>query len=215
MNKNVIKSLINKENPIIFEIGCADGIDTQEFLEVFEDKLTIFCFEPDERNINVFTNGGYRECKPSFSQAINGKNVILEKKAVADINGKILFNKSSTIYSSSIKKPTGHLDQWPHIKFEETYETECVTLDNYVFEKNIDIIDFIWADVQGSEDLLIKGGKNTFNNKVRYFYTEYATKQFYENSPNQFEILEMLGSNWEILQDFGTDVLLKNKLFNK
>ena len=32
MNKQQIKQLINKENPTIFEIGCADGRDTQEFI---------------------------------------------------------------------------------------------------------------------------------------------------------------------------------------
>ena len=75
------------------------------------------------------------------------------------------------------------------------------------------MIDFIWADVQGAEDFLIEGGKNTFKNKVRFFYTEYSKKLLYENSLNKEEILNLLGDSWEIIQDFNTDVLLKNKNF--
>ena len=83
-------------------------------------------------------------------------------------------------------------------------------LDTYVTDKKIDLIDFIWADVQGAEDLLIKGGKVTLDTKVRYLYTEYSGKEYYENSPNMNTIKELLGDNWVIVRDFGTDVLLKN-----
>jgi tRNA G46 methylase TrmB len=41
MNKQDIYNLINKKNPTIFEIGCADGKDTIEFINTFGD-LNIF-----------------------------------------------------------------------------------------------------------------------------------------------------------------------------
>ncbi len=213
MDKNQIKRLVNKSNPVIFEIGCADGIDTMEFLELFGESSTIYCFEPDDRNADVFQNGGFRPLRPDLKNGINNSNIIFEKKAIGDINGIVEFNQSSTIYSSSLKKPTDELfNEWPVIKFENTLKVECVTLDKYTEDNNIDIIDFIWADVQGAEDLMIIGGENTFKSKVRFLYTECSSgKEYYENSPNKNRINSLLGENWEIIQDFGTDVLLRNK----
>lgn len=211
MNKSQIKQLVNKANPVIFEIGCADGIDTIEFLNEFGNNVTLYCFEPDDRNADVFQNGGLRPNRPDLRNGITNSNVIFEKKAVGDVNGIVEFNQSSTIYSSSLKKPTDALFQeWPIIKFENTLKVECVTLDKYVADKNIDVIDFIWADVQGAEDLMIAGGKETFDKKVRFLYTEYATKKYYNDSPSQVDIKSLLGDNWSIVHDFGTDVLLKN-----
>lgn len=214
MDKIEIKKLINKKTPIIFEIGCADGIDTLEFLEEFKGDFKLYCFEPDERNANIFLNGGHRPLRPDLTQSISHENIVFEKKAIGNIDGVVEFNQSSTIYSSSLKKPTENLfNTWDFIKFDNTIEVSCVKLDTYVEENGIGIIDFVWADVQGAEDLLIKGGKKTFNNKVRFFYTEYAkdlSNEFYENSPNIDKILELLGDNWTIIKDYGSDILLKN-----
>lgn len=215
MDKNEIKFLINRESPIIFEIGCADGLDTLEFINVFGNKLKIYCFEPDVRNAKIFVNGGHRPISPNIIHGINQPNVVFENKAIGDTNGFVEFNQSNTIYSSSLKKPTDNLFKtWDFIKFDKTLEVESITLDKYVSDKNIDIIDFIWADIQGAEDLMIKGGKETFDKKVRFLYTEYAqddSKSYYENSPNRDILLQLLGENWEVVKDFGSDILLKNK----
>jgi len=214
MKKLEIKKLINKKSPVIFEIGCADGIDTLEFLEEFNGDIKLYCFEPDERNANIFVNGGHRPLKPNLTQPIKHDNIIFEKKAVGNVDGIVEFNQSSTIYSSSLKKPIKNLfDTWDFIEFNNILKVECVKLDTYVDENKIDKIDFIWADVQRAEDLLIKGGKKTFDNKVKFLYTEYAKdlkNEFYENSPNMDKILELLGDNWVVIKDYGTDILLKN-----
>ena len=105
------------------------------------------------------------------------------------------------------------MEVWPDIKFDKVLTVESVTLDKYVKDNNIDIIDFIWADVQGAEDLMLIGGKETFRHKVRFLYTEYAqtdNEAYYEHSPNRDVLLAMLGHRWEVIQDFGTDILLRN-----
>ena len=214
MNKYEIKNLIGT-NVVIFEIGCADGIDTLEFLEAFGNEAKFYCFEPDIRNANVFKNGGYRPLRPDLKNGINNPNVIFENKAIGKENRTLIFNQSSTIYSSSLKKPTEALSNtWPEIKFDNQVIVDCVTLDKYVTDNKIQIIDFIWADVQGAEDYMIQGGMDTFSNKVRYLYTEYANgDKYYQGSPDKNDILSMLGNNWSIVRDFGTDILLKNDHF--
>ena len=54
----------------------------------------------------------------------------------------------------------------------------------------------------------------TFFDKVRYFYTEYAKNEnskFYENSPLKEDIKNLLDDHWEIIGDNGSDILLVNK----
>jgi FkbM family methyltransferase len=204
MNKNQIKSLINKENPTIFEIGAADGQDTLDFIRTFGD-LKLFSFEPEPSNIKL------------IKERINYENFNVFEGVVSDLDGEITFNRSRTDnpndlrYSGSIKLPKDHLIEWNWIYFDEQIKVKTIKLDTFCEKNNIDIIDFIWADVQGAEDLMIIGGKETFKNKVRFLYTEYANREFYETQPNLDKILSLLGNDWEFVHDFGSDVLLKNK----
>lgn len=204
MNKLEIKNLINKDNPIIFEIGCADGGDTLDFINTFND-LTIYCFEPEPKNIRL------------VKEKINyGKHHLFEG-VISDVNGELEFNRSRTdnpddlSYSGSIKKPKEHLNEWSFIKFDEKIMVKSITLDSFCEENNIGLIDFIWADVQGAEENLIMGGLKTLNTKVRYFYTEYSNKEYYEGQLTLNSLLNLLGDSWELVKDFGSDVLLKNK----
>lgn len=214
MEKREIKKIINKSQPVIFEIGCADGIDTQEFIEVFGPEVILHCFEPDPRNVDIFLNGGERVCKPHFTGPVSGGNIFLNQKAVGDKDGKVFFYQTTTIYSSSLKEPNENLRRtWPEIDIKDKLEIDAVRLDTYVQEAGIEMIDFIWADVQGAEDLMIKGGKETFKNKVKYLYTEYSrdeSSSFYKGSPFLRDILDLLGEGWSLERDFGPDVLLRN-----
>jgi FkbM family methyltransferase len=204
MNKLEIKNLINKENPIIFEIGCADGGDTLEFINTFNN-LEIYCFEPEPKNIKL------------VKERINYPKHHLFEGVISDVNGQLTFNRSRTdnpddlSYSGSIKKPKEHLNEWSFIKFDEQITVESITLDKFCEDKNIELIDFIWADVQGAEENLILGGLNTLNAKVRYLYTEYSNKEYYEGQLKLENLLNLMGDNWELVKDFGSDVLLKNK----
>lgn len=201
MNKNDIKNLINRPNPTIFEIGCADGNDTEEFIDIFSHNFKIYCFEPDPRNAKTFLN----------KNSLKRDNVIFENKAISNTNDIVKFNQSSTIYSSSLKNPTEKLNKiWPEIKFNNTIDVQSITLDKYTKNHCINFIDFIWADVQGAEDLMIEGGKETFANKVKFLYTEYAKEEIYNDAPNQDRIKNLLGQNWQIIHDFGSDILLVN-----
>ena len=203
MNKQQIKQLINKENPTIFEIGCADGRDTQEFISTFGD-LNIYCFEPEPKNIEI------------VKSTISYPGHHLFEGVISDVTGKLTFNRSRTdnpndlSYSGSIKKPKEHLNEWPFIKFDQTIEVASITLDDFCDKNNISIIDFIWADVQGAEESMIIGGKKTFENKVRFLYTEYSNREYYEGQATLNKILSLLGPNWSLVHDFGSDVLLKN-----
>lgn len=210
MNKTEIKNIIGKKDSIIFEIGAADGGDTQQFLNEFSDVSSrFFCFEPEPTNIVRFVDRKFPN------------NVELFKGVVSNINGIITFNRSADQnfedalrYSGSIKKPKEHLKEWPHIVFKDQIEVNSITLDTFCKNKNINLIDFIWADVQGAEEDIILGGKEMFKDKVRFLYTEYSNIEYYEGQKNLDYILNLLGPNWSLVQDFRTDALFKNNLLD-
>jgi len=120
------------------------------------------------------------------------------------------INTENYYGSSSINEPKEVLTYWPEMTFEKK-QIESIKLDTYVNQNNLQdrIIDFIWADIQGAEVNLIKGGKNTFKN-VRYFYTEYSNGNLYKGDKGLNGILKLL-PNFEIECDYKGDVLLKNK----
>jgi FkbM family methyltransferase len=136
---------------------------------------------------------------------------------VSNIDGELLFNRSRTdnpldlSYSGSVRKPKEHLIEWPFIKFDEQIKVKSITLDTFCEQNKIDFIDFIWADVQGAEEDLIKGASRTLENKVKFLYIEYSNKEYYEGQINLQSLKNILGPNWNLIKDFKTDALFENK----
>jgi hypothetical protein len=85
---------------------------------------------------------------------------------------------------------------------------QCTRLDDVEGLQNT-VIDFMWVDVQGAEDIVFAGAKNTLS-RTRYVYTEYAT-DLYEGQLNRDKLLALFGSSWSVVHDFGGDILLKNQ----
>jgi len=198
-----MRRIIGRDDATILEIGAADGLDSVRFLTEFRDKrFRLFCFEPDLRNTATWLTN------------VSDPRATLIRMAVGEEVGEKTWYRSSTIYSSSIKRPNVQTIQsvWPDISFDDHTTVAVTTLDGFVFDpaNEIDVIDFIWADVQGAEDLLIRGGLFALSTRTRFLYTEYSAAEYYVDEPNREQILQLLGPNWSIVKDFGTDILLRN-----
>lgn len=207
ISKNKIKKLIGEgDKPVILEIGASNGSDSEEFLRTFSNGK-IFLFEPDPRNIKVL--------KEKFR---NKKNIKIEEIAISNKKGKIKFYLSSIdghpdkAFSSSIKKPKEHLKYFPDTKFKKEIKVKTDTLDNWTEKNKIDLIDFIWADVQGAEKEMILGGLKTLNNKTKFFYTEYSNKKLYEGEISLDEMKKLL-TNFEVIKIWGQNQIYGNVLF--
>lgn len=201
-----IKKYINKDNPIIIEIGSNTGTTTSLFLKNFPE-AKIFCFEPDPLLVSRFKNN------------IKNKNVSLFEVAIGNTSGTAVFFRSSSTnpledrtQSGSIKKPKNHLLQHPDIVFEEKISVPVIKLDDWFKDQNIDIVDFIWADIQGAEEDLILGATEVLK-KTKYFYTEYSNLEDYEGQINLKKICLLLNSFF-IHRIFSYDVLLVNNNLN-
>lgn len=216
MDKRQIRQLISDDkNPIIFECGAAQGSDTLEFIQAFDDlEFNLYAFEPDNRNI------------PVFKSVIKDPRVHLFEGVIGNIDGDVDFYTSTHnpitgqefIHSSSLMLPDkGLFETWPVFVDESTFVKETkksVTLDTFCEMNEIYKVSFAWVDLQGAEKLLIEGGRRAFERHVRYFYFECNNKGIYKGAADLSEIMQML-PNYELIQDFGTDALLLNKNWSK
>ena len=209
-----IKETFNTES-IFFEIGSHFGMDT---IKLLETSSKVHCFEPDERNIKIFREKNIPVFLNEFaiSDKDGDNDFFLSSGSVYDsVHGPTVddeFNKHDWSASSSLKKPKNHLSVTPWVKFENTIKVKTQRIDSYCKENEISHIDLVWMDVQGAEMDVISG-MGDFIKKVHYVFTEYSNSELYENQPTKDQILNILGEEWEIIHDYGDDILLRNKFF--
>ncbi len=194
-----------REFTFFIELGACDGYHTDILSRLAEsvngDKYRYHAFEPVGRLIQSIQN--YTKER---------KHVSVYNLAVGSHCGVVPFWESTNpdyYGSSSIRKPTGALGHWD--LQPKQVSIPCTTLDEHLLSQGLEneIIDFVWADVQGAEVDVINGGVNAFKH-VRYFYTEYCGG-LYEGDIGLEDICKLL-PDFEIAIDYGGDVLLKNKL---
>lgn len=201
-------------NPTVFEFGTCDGQHTNvmcQILKHYGKKFQYHAFEADHRII------------PGFWQIneAHKNDITFNNSAIGNTDGTVKFNlsggeetreghfKQAFYGSSSIREPKKVNEFWPDMTFEED-EVNCYKFDTYVKDFAVEKIDFIWADIQGAEGDLIDGGQDALS-KTRYLYTEYSNDELYEGEIGLDQILDRLPGEWEIVEDYGSDVLLKNK----
>ncbi|HKO99536.1 MAG TPA: FkbM family methyltransferase [Pyrinomonadaceae bacterium] len=184
----------NAAPKVFLELGAQQGTDTAWMADI--PGVTLHAFEPDPRN------------QPAASD-----NVLLHRFAIADRDGAGSLILSTTgwgqewTHSSSIKQPKNHLLRYP-VEFGNAVTVDLVTLDSFTERMGMDQIDFIWADIQGAEGEMIRGGSRTLA-RTRFLYTEYSDDELYEGQIGLSEILEML-PDYRVVELWPDDVLLEN-----
>lgn len=202
--------LAYKDDPVVLEVGCNDGMHTRMFLDEFPS-IRLFCFEPDPRPII------------RFNRAIHDPRVTLYPIALGDTTGQATFYQSSGTRSTawlddwdmsgSLLPASGHIKRTPWVNFTKRIMVDVQTLDYWVNQHpEIDTIDFLWTDLQGGEGKFVRGGLDTLTNKVRYFYHEFYKQEMYAGAPTREEVAAML-PDFTCVALFDCDVLLKNTRF--
>jgi len=126
-----------KPGMTVFDIGASTGVHTLRMAKLAKK---VYAFEPSdwmhERLLqNISLN--------------NFKNVVTNKVALSDVNGRALY--CSEEHDRVDKKP----NERKYIKMD------YVRLDDYVKENNIKALDFIKIDVDGFECRILEGGAKT------------------------------------------------------
>jgi 2-O-methyltransferase len=206
---DTIKELLKDTvRPVIVELGACDGNETVTFVKMFPD-CSIVALEPVPKLAEIIRS------RPELMGRVD-----VEQKAIGKENGiTTLYVSSGTCEStsqnfyasSSIKTPLYATKVFKGMEFNDS-QCEVITLDSLWKQRGSGVIDFIWADIQGAEREMIEGGLEALKH-TRYLYTEVHEGDYYEGEISAKEILELL-PDWEMVEDFGTDVLIRNKRFN-
>jgi len=124
----------------------------------------------------------------------NVKRLHCIQNAVSDFNGTTTFNSlpSHVRGSSSLLKPLG--GPIPSGIAYSVIKVDCVTLEKFSKDNNIDCIDVLWIDSQGTELNVIKGLGDMLKT-VKVIYAETGKKAYYENHTMEKDITEYLESN--------------------
>jgi FkbM family methyltransferase len=211
--KDFIKSL---DIQTFVEIGMHFGTDTVDFRKMFPN-ARIVCFEPDPRNIEMIKKLGHDKLCELYELAVSNTDQSMDfylssGNSTGLLRDPLLTNNDWSC-SSSLKKPTGHLDLHKWITFPKSVKVQCTKLDEFEPLKNTKI-DFMWVDVQGAEDIVFSCASQTLKN-THYVYTEYCNRELYEGQLNLQEILKLFGPAFKVIYDYGGDVLLQNISFSK
>ena len=214
LNSDALKDLVARRDPIILEIGCNDGQNTEGFLSLFPESR-LYCFEPDPR------------AAARFRERIGERpNVSLFETAVSDRNGAVTFYQSGGKQdnewlkktmpqgwdlSGSIKPPHHHLKKHPLVTFDRQIEVPAITLDAFCEAEAIDSVDFIWMDVQGAELDVFRGAPRTLA-RTRFLYTEYSDRELYRGQVGLRQMLKQL-PGFKVITRYPDDALLKNEHF--
>lgn len=191
--------LPNINRPVVFEFGVNEAQDTKEILKL-NNNIDYYGFEPDPMHFN--------KCK-EMNLPIKLFNYAIGEKDESGILYQSLVGQENT-GSSSIRKPKNVLKEWPLIKFDNKVDIIIRSFDSLIKELKIDRIDFIWADIQGAEIDLLKGGQEAFK-KVKMFFTEYSYGELYEGQIGLKEIHSLLPGKWRLIKDYISDALFINE----
>ena len=190
--------LTRAPDPVILEIGAADGLDSRKFLKELGGRGRLIVIEPD----------------PRFSSQLESlvqENCQVFGVAIADEDGVMEFFQSNTPYSSSLKAPNTDViaETWPEIEFPSRAQVRTRRLDTLGEELGLGVVDLIWADVQGAEDMLISGGRKTLA-QTRYLYTEFSEQEYYRGAMSLDQLKKALGPDWVLMRKYQGDALFRN-----
>lgn len=202
----IIKNI--DSNGVIVEAGVYDGQDTDFFCR-HSSQGKVYGFEPIP---SIF-----REAKQRVGHY---PNLVLYQKGLGEkteIKTMFLSERFGLeCGSSSVLKPKLHLEVHPDVTFNRSIEVQTIKLDDWASENQIEKIDLLWLDTQGSEPLILAASPRSLKN-TRYLYTEVSLIETYEGVVTYPKFKKFLENNdFEVIhedfpwKDMG-NILCRNK----
>ena len=171
------------KDPIILEAGAFDGTDTLILRNLWPTS-TIHAFEPHPTIYSKLAK------KLALIKQISTYELGLDKR-----NGTASFYESTVggipYQSGSLIEPDEHLKYAPHVKFKNKIDIKVMTIDSWAKKYNLNHIDFMWLDLQGSELDVMKAAPNIMAT-VKAIMLEVEFVEAYKNQPLYLEIRHWL-----------------------
>lgn len=139
-----------KKNIITFDIGASNGYVSKNWLSKYPHMI-IYAFEPNKINFESLSKN-----------TVKNDNIYIYNQAISSKKGTFTFYEANYTNSSSLL-PFVNTDKWinphptiPELKTLETYDVNCIRLDDFMIENKIECIDFLKIDTQGHDLEVIK-----------------------------------------------------------
>lgn len=168
------KDLIGaNDNLVIFDIGAHEGYTVKIYKQLFPN-ASIHAFEPVSKNYELLTAN-----TAGFSSVKTVKKALLSETGSKRIN----INQSSATNSLLNSALTNsYIDALTNTLSNEWIES--ITIDQYCNDNNINNIDILKMDIQGSELSALRGAeKFLLNYTISLIYTEVEFIKIYEDQP--------------------------------
>jgi FkbM family methyltransferase len=184
--KELSKYIINPT--VIVEAGASDGIDTLNFVKNFQN-ATIYAVEPVKEQFDALVTKF-----KSFNNVKLFQVALSNKSEISNIFVGKTYGPLGGMGSSSILKPSLHLQYWPEISFNKTQLSKTVTLDKFIVDTKIKIIDLLWLDIQGMELEVMKSSIKSMQKQVKFLHLEISRIKFYDGMPSEKVLRKFLNS---------------------
>ncbi len=179
--KEILKILKNEKKLVIFDVGCYRGIFTKTMLNLVGKRKYKFYLFDINKNVKKY-----------IANLLKLRNVYYNEIALSNKNGiaNYHFNRFFESAGSSLSSIFKNDAKWNFsrklilkILFQGSkdfikYQVSTSTLDNFIKKNEIQSIDVLKVDIEGSEYELLKGAKTTLkNNKVKIILVEIIGKK--------------------------------------
>jgi len=185
------KFLLNTLKPgdHFLDIGAHYGYFTLLASEITGKEGKVLAFEPSKEAFEILT-----------MNALTAENISVFRKAVSNKNEPVVFYEFPNLYS---EYNTSNVQQFQNESWFNHFspnkvEIEATTIDLISTENNLHP-KLIKIDVEGAENLVIKGGKNFFQKESPILIMEYLSQE--RNNLTHKEALKTL-SEWGYTSNF-------------
>jgi len=152
----------NTKNPVVFDVGAYMGDYSEFILDIFENKVNLYSFEPSKEN--------FKELKKIIGDRAKVFNIgfnDIKKKVFlySNVLQGLVHTSGKSIYKRDLREY--------NFKEGNKEQIEVDTIDNFCLKNNIKKIDFLKIDAEGNELNILKGSlKMIKGDKIDYIQFE-------------------------------------------
>ena len=172
----------SKTELVVFDIGCFQGNFSRSIKKEVKKKIRFYLFDPNP-NLKI-KDFQYKEF--AFSNNKGRKKFYLNTFFPASGSSLNTIHVKDRLWNFTRKFVTGNLN-----KQFKSFDVNSDTIDNFCKQEDIEFIDILKIDTEGSEIEVLQGAKNMLN-KTNIILVEVLDerKKFKEKYENVIDILE-------------------------